>query len=286
MNWTIGGCAVIALLLIAVLIGVLVAPIAALLAADSGAGGGSGLPPICQTSQTSQTSQASPNGGQPSPRSVRSATPATAAATTTRGITGPGGGATPEPCVDPNASLLVAWALAIGRHLYGCPPSGMDVCYDAGIPPQAIRWWQTTCPGCRQWQNGDLQCVMLISAVYGLAGIPLRWGPHGSNAIDFWANFANVGPSWAEIPSAWAVTPSARGLPAPGDMMVWWDAFAPSEGHIAIVLAVTPPSGGRDGSLTFAEANGPGPFVQTTILPDRTVTTWRGGEVIGFIRHL
>ncbi len=69
-------------------------------------------------------------------------------------------------------------------------------------------------------------------------------------------------------------------------MMVWWESFAPAVGHIAVVLAVTPPSGTRDGSLTFAEANGPGPFVQTTILPDRTVTTWRGGEVIGFIRHL
>ena len=281
MNWSIGGCAVVALLLVAVLIAVLVAPIAALLAADNGTGGGGGLPPICQTSQ------ANPISGQSSTQSVQSPTPTTAP--TTRGptgTTGTGGGATPQPCVDPNASLLVAWALAIGRHLFSCPPSGMDVCYDAGIPPQAIRWWQTTCPGCSQWQNGDLQCVMLISAVYGLAGIPLRWRPHGSNAIDFWANFANAGPSWAEIPSAWAVTPSARGLPAPGDMMVWWESFAPGVGHIAVVLAVTPPSGGHDGSLTFAEANGPGPFVQTTILPDRTVTTWRGGEVIGFIRHL
>ena len=264
MKWTAGGCAVVALLLIAVLIGALVAPLAALVTADSGAGGGSGLPPICLTSHA---------------RPIRSATPAaTPAATTT---------STPETCVDPSASLLVGWALAIGRHLYRCPTAtGMDVCYDSGMPPQAIRWWQTTCPGCSQWQNGDLQCVMLISAVYGLAGIPLRWGPHGSNAIDFWANFANAGPSWVEIPSARASSPSARGLPAPGDMMVWWEAFAPDVGHIAVVLAVTPPSGGHDGSLTFAEANGPGAFVQTTILPDRTVSTWRGGEVIGFIRHL
>jgi len=272
MKWATGGCAVVALLLIAVLIGALVAPLAALLAADSGVGGGSGLPPICQTSQA-----------RPIRSATLAATPAATQAVTPVATTT----STPETCVDPSASLLVAWALAIGRHLDRCPTAtGMDVCYDSGIPPQAIRWWQTTCPGCQQWQNGDLQCVMLISAVYGLAGIPLRWGPHGSNAIDFWANFANAGPGWVEIPSAWATTPSARGLPAPGDMMVWWEAFAPSEGHIAIVLAVTPPSGGRDGSLTFAEANGPGAFVQTTILPDRTVTTWRGGEVIGFIRHL
>ena len=223
--------------------------------------------------------------GTPTPTVATTSGPA---ATTTPSVSSPpaasataagnGGGAL---CINPNGNLIVQWALAISAHLYGNP----DVWYDRQIPPQALAWWEATCPGCRQWQNGNLQCVMFNAAVFGVAGLPLYFGPNGNaNAIDFWGNYANRR-NWVEIPSAWAA-PGQRGMPEPGDMMVWYEDFAPLEGHIAVVVAVTPPTADTSGSLVFAEANGPGPLVQETISPDLTVNTWAGGQVIGFIRYV
>jgi hypothetical protein len=86
--------------------------------------------------------------------------------------------------IDPRGNAIVAWALAIAAHLYPCPdiyipgqlPPYMDVCYDGGMPAAVIRYWEATCPGCREWQNGNLQCVMSVLAAFGLGGAPASRG--------------------------------------------------------------------------------------------------------------
>jgi hypothetical protein len=81
--------------------------------------------------------------------------------------------------------------------------------------------------------------------------------------------------------------PSQRGLPRPADMVVWYISWDPFVGHIAVVVQVTPPgAGGRAGSLTFAEANGPTPLYTMTINPDLTVNAWPGYFVAGYVRHI
>jgi hypothetical protein len=70
-------------------------------------------------------------------------------------------------------------------------------------------------------------------------------------------------------------------------MVVWYISWDPFVGHIAVVVKVTPPSaGGREGSLTFAEANGPTPLYTMSINPDLTVNAWPGYFVAGYVRHI
>jgi hypothetical protein len=185
-----------------------------------------------------------------------------------------------DACLNPSGDAVVAVALEMAAHLHRCPPSGMDVCYDAGFPPAVLAYWQRTCPRCGAWRNGNLQCVMLVLGAYGVAGDP---PPAAGNAIAFWSLYRNR-PGWVEIPSGWG-DPRERRLPAPGDMMVWYNAGDPGVGHIAIVAKVEPPVGGQEGQLTIVEANGPGAIITHRILPDLTVPTWRGYTVVGFIRH-
>ena len=68
--------------------------------------------------------------------------------------------------------------------------------------------------------------------------------------------------------------------------MVWYDP-PPLVGHVAIVVGVNPPIAGHNGSVTFAEANGPGSIVTQTLLPDLSVATWSNPipySVLGYIR--
>lgn len=180
-----------------------------------------------------------------------------------------------------NGSGVAQVALTIAAHLYGNP----DTWYDAGMPQPVLQFWATACPigsGCwADWQQGSVQCVPLVIASYALAGSPL---PAAGNAIDFWSLYQHR-PGWLEVPSAIA-PPSQRGLPTPGDIMVWYDP-PPLVGHVAIVVGVIPPVQGHNGSVTFAEANGPGSLVTQTLLPDLTVVTWSNPipySVLGYIR--
>lgn len=176
----------------------------------------------------------------------------------------------------PHAAAIVAAALTMAAHLHGNP----DVWYDANFPPAAITYWEQTCPGCSEWQNGNLQCVMFVGAAYALAGEPL---PAMANAFDFWALYAHR-PGWMEIPSG-AAPAAQRGPPAPGDLMVWYDTRDPLVGHIAVVVQVRLPGAGtQSGAVTFAEANGPGPLQSAPLLPDLTVRTWPHYTVMGYIR--
>lgn len=180
-----------------------------------------------------------------------------------------------------NGSSVAVAALSIAAHLYGNP----DTWYDASMPQPVLQFWSRACPsgsGCWvDWQEGSLQCVLLVTGAYALAGSPL---PVASNAIDFWSLYQHR-PGWLEVPSATAA-PSQRGLPMPGDIMVWYDP-PPLVGHVAIVVGVIPPVQGHNGSVTFAEANGPGSLVTQTLLPDLTVVTWSNPipySVLGYIR--
>ncbi len=172
-------------------------------------------------------------------------------------------------------------ALSIAAHLYGNP----DTWYDTSMPQPVLHFWGSVCPsgsGCWiDWQEGSLQCVLLVTGAFALAGSLL---PAAGNAIDFWSLYQNR-PGWIEVPSVIA-PPSQRGLPMPGDIMVWYDP-PPLVGHVAIVVGVNPPLAGHNGSVTFAEANGPGSIVTQTLLPDLSVVTWSHPipySVLGYIR--
>jgi hypothetical protein len=180
-----------------------------------------------------------------------------------------------------SGSSVAQAALSIAAHLYGNP----DTWYDASMPPSVLQFWARACPGGSgcwvDWQEGSLQCVLLVTGAYALAGSPL---PAAGNAIDFWSLYQHR-PGWLEVPSATA-PPSRRGLPMPGDIMVWYDP-PPLVGHVAIVVGVIPPVQGHNGSVTFAEANGPVPLVTQTLLPDLSVVTWSNPipySVLGYIR--
>ena len=183
---------------------------------------------------------------------------------------------------------VVAAARLMAAHLTG--PRAQD--YSTDFPQAVVHFWASVCPeqgndptkGCYpDWQPGNLQCVMFVTGAYALANQAL---PAAGNAIDFWSLYQSRA-GWKEIPAA-PTTPSAqRGLPAAGDIMVWSDDpkfVKEAFGHVAIVLSVTPPSAGADGSVTFGEANGPGSVVSQPIAPDMTVRTWVHYTVLGYIR--
>jgi surface antigen len=119
---------------------------------------------------------------------------------------------------------------------------------------------------------------MFVTGAYFLANQTL---PAAGNAVDFWSLYQKQ-PGWKEIPAS-----AQGGLPAAGDIMVWSDDpryVKEAFGHVAIVLSVTPPSAGADGSITFGEANGPGSVVSQAIAPGMTVRTWAHYTVLGYIR--
>lgn len=256
--WLLAGL-MVALLTVVLLVSIALAPLSAL--ADGTAGGAGGFPCV----GTSPTSAASTAMSTTAPTHTSSP-----GATMT-------GQSTPPSCVSggPQAAAVVAAALAMAAHLHGNP----DVWYDASFPQAVLAYWARTCPGCSEWQNGNLQCVMFVLAAYGVAGLP---PPAAGNAVTFWALYAHR-PGWIEVPSD-AAPPGLRGLPLPGDMMVWYSALEPNVGHIAIVVGVSPPNAGQPGAITFAEANGPGPLVTEPLLPDLSVQTWNHYTVLGYIR--
>lgn len=183
---------------------------------------------------------------------------------------------------------VVAAAQLMAMHLSGARAQD----YGTNFPQAVVHYWASACPevgndptkGCYpDWQSGNLQCVLFVTGAYALAGQPL---PAAGNAIDFWGLYQKQA-AWKEIPASAATQAGARGLPAPGDIMVWSDDpkfVKEAFGHVAIVVQVTPPAMGKDGSVTFAEANGPGPVVTQPIAPDLTVRTWNHYTVLGYIR--
>ncbi len=149
--------------------------------------------------------------------------------------------------------------------------------YTAGFPHSVLAYGQAVCPGCWAWANGTYQCVSFVRGAYGPI-YPLVWT---ANAFDLWAVYQGKS-GWQEVPAN-AAPVGQRGLPLPGDVMVFKDA---SVGHVAIVMAVVLPQGDQPGSVTFANANSVSPFTTMPLLPDLSVdaSSWPGYTVWGYIR--
>lgn len=175
---------------------------------------------------------------------------------------------------------VVNEALHIANAIYNCGADQLGTCYDAAMIPDAVAYWRQSCPGCGAWQEGDLQCVMLITAAYGLAGQPL---PYVGNAITFYSSGAYLHtPGWEEL--------SPLSMPEPGDMIVLDSPFFGGVGHIVLVVDVKPPQGGQAGYVQFAEANGPGSIIQEPFTQDADgglhMSIWPHYTVMCYIRHV
>jgi hypothetical protein len=222
-------------------------------------------------------------------------------------VTPNSGSATPTIPATPDANTLtcvpasqvgtrvVAWAQAMANALYVNPACGGRIsypdCYDTwykapgsdkplGAPtfPQAvIQYGQQVCPGCSAWANGTYQCVSFVRGAYSQV-YPMRLT---ANAFDLWAVYATQ-PGWREIPSTSAPA-GQRGIPMPGDVMIFKDA---SIGHAAIVMSVELPTSTMVGAITFSNSNSVSPYTTMPLLPDLTVDTasWSGYSVWGYIR--
>jgi CHAP domain len=265
MTVLIGGVVIMTLLAFLALSGV-----SATFAWMAGGGYGSG-PTLCQTVAPS----------------IGSATPGTT-------IT-PGGNT--SPCVPASqiGAQVVALAQAMAGALYVNPACGGRIrypdCYftwyktpNSDYPPGAppfpqavIQYGQQVCPGCSAWQSGTYQCVSFVRGAYSQV-YPMRLT---ANAFDLWTVYATQ-PGWREIPSASAPA-RQRGIPMPGDVMIFKDA---SIGHAAIVMSVEIPTMTTLGAITFSNANSVSPYTTMPLLPDLTIDTaiWPGYTVWGFIR--
>ncbi|HVB23424.1 MAG TPA: CHAP domain-containing protein [Ktedonobacteraceae bacterium] len=200
-------------------------------------------------------------------------------------------------CVPPSGSgkQVVAWAQAMAAALYVNPACHGQISYPncyytwykapgSTYPPGApdfpeavIQYGEQVCPGCSAWANGTYQCVSFVRGAYSQV-YPMRLS---ANAFALWALYATQ-PGWVEIPSG-ASPPDQRGLPQPGDVLVFKDA---SIGHVAIVMSVAVPTQNANGSITFSNANSVSPYTTMPLLPDLTVDTssWPGYTAWGYIR--
>ncbi len=151
-------------------------------------------------------------------------------------------------------------------------PPGMST-----VPHAVIQYGEQVCPGCSAWANGTYQCVSFVRGAYSQV-YPMRLT---ANAFDLWAVYATQ-PGWKEIPSASAPT-GQRGIPRPGDVMIFKDA---SIGHAAIVMSVELPTASAIGAISFSNANSVSPYTTMPLLPDLSVDTanWPGYSVWGYIR--
>ncbi len=189
--------------------------------------------------------------------------------------------ATSSGCVPPtgSAAAVVQLALQMAAHLYVNPacngvasyPTCYDTWYDAGFPQAVLAYGQRFWPGSFAWHNGTFQCVSFVLGAYSQVN-PL---PASGNASDFWGLYQNR-PGWLEIAAQ-------RSLPNPGDIIVWHHA---PDGHVAIVTAVVPPTGRKDGMVTFGQADAPTALDVMPLHPDLSVSTWPGYTVLGYIRPL
>jgi hypothetical protein len=156
----------------------------------------------------------------------------------------------------------------IATQLAGDLRGANNQAYDPMQTPTAVQQaWNT--PG---WGNGNVQCVAFVDGVYQQAGIAL---PATPNATDFWSTYQNQ-PGWSEVANG-------QGLPQPGDIIAFAGG-AQGYGHVAVVTAVTPPTNGQPGQVTFAQANSPTSQAKLPMTAQGQVSAWPGYQVQGFIR--
>ena len=252
--------------------------LSASLAWSQSGGYGSG-PGICQ-SATATPGAGSLTPGAPAPRQMT-----------------PSPGTTAAACVPASkiGAQVVALARSMADALYVKASCGGHISYPEcyytwykapgsisppGLPtfPQAvIDYGEQVCPGCAAWTNGNYQCVSFVRGAYSQV-YPMRLT---ANAFDLWATYAGQ-PDWQEIPSA-AAPAGQRGIPMPGDVLIFKDS---SIGHAAIVMSVLLPTASTKGAISFSNSNSVSPSTTMPLLPDLTVdtSTWPGYMVWGYIR--
>jgi len=182
-----------------------------------------------------------------------------------------------------NAVTLAAKAMA--AHLNSScltqdrnPDCLGDASFDSGFPQAILQWGMSQCPGCRAWMSDHFQCVSFVLGAYGLFH-PLDFSENGDGWYARYAAADAVALGYREL------LPAQGQLPmSPGDVMAWGGG---AHGHVSIVLGWIPPANGKNGSLTFAQANGEKPIQTLPILPDGTVDThdgyWNGFVVEAYI---
>lgn len=174
---------------------------------------------------------------------------------------------------------VVDEAVHIASAIYNCGADGYGQCYNASMIPDAVAYWQRTCPGCAAWQEGNLQCVMLITAAFGVVG---QYLPYVGNAITFFTSGAYLhAPGWEEL--------SPLSMPEPGDIIVLNSPFFGGVGHVVLVVDIKPPQNGQAGYVQFAQANGPGSINQEPLTQDASgglhMQIWRDYTVMCYLRH-
>jgi hypothetical protein len=196
-------------------------------------------------------------------------------------------------CAGATDCELVYAAMTLEYHLNGAdendyPHTGGDIPTDPFLRP-IWDYWKQVCGGsvCSDMVPGNVQCVEFVKGAFFLAHEPVTVHP---DAIDWWYAYAHM-LGWTEIPSA-AVPPDQRGVPEPGDVVIWDDGGA---GHIAIVIDVQLPTSVKDGWVEVAQGNGPGNrfpgsdwpgnYLKMVLKPDLSVITWPGYRVMGYIRE-
>lgn len=201
--------------------------------------------------------------------------------------------ATPLPTSPPGlcfpgsgvGASVVAWAKAMADALYVNPACGGHISfpdcyytwYTSRFPTPVVQYGNTVCPGCAAWANGTYQCVSFVRGAYSQV-YPMRYS---ANAFDLWTLYATQ-KDWLEVPAG-AASPGSRGMPEPGDVLIFKDS---SVGHAAIVMSVSLPAGHALGRITFANANSVSPYTTMPLLPDLTVDTssWPGYTAWGYLR--
>jgi hypothetical protein len=190
-------------------------------------------------------------------------------------------------------ATIVDAALALQQRVTG--PRANEYTLSDPLMQHVYQYWLDSCGDgaqhiCSQAASGTLQCVEFVTAAFFLAGNPL---PAFANAADFWPLYQGR-PGWLSIPAT-DYPIQMRGLPNPGDIMVWKGG---PYGHVAVVVAVAKPTLTQDGSVTVAQANATGNrwpvdhsgdagnLYTMPVHPDLSVSTWSGYTVLGYLRPL
>jgi hypothetical protein len=217
-------------------------------------------------------------------------------------IAAAGGDAAIDCVFQQTGCVLAVMAQTLEDHVWGANLNTYNP--NDQVVSRAYQRWLADCGGhqCSDMAPGNLQCVKFVEGVFTLANDPL---PFHHNAIEFWGDYFQL-KGWSEIGSTF-YPPSQRGWPAPGDMMIWANENAgvpqlsdPNDfpGHIAVVVRVDKPDPkhGIAGQVVVAQGNGPGnEWPASKGLPgnlysmplnlDKSVSTWGGFMVVGYIRQ-
>lgn len=158
-------------------------------------------------------------------------------------------------CTDTHSMVGAAMNLALHLQFRPCPGGnwcGLFNVWDSSTPQPPA-----------ETLGGVVQCVSFVDSVYRMA--TGKSVPVAPNAGTWWQDYYLDGtePGFKGIPVA-------SGPPQPGDFIVYWDwdasahSYQPPHlvngnwvdfGHIAMIVGVQRPQGGRDGFIIIAQGN-------------------------------